>query len=234
MKKIHLTPYADQYTYFSARRVARECLYYIMERQEAIDASSIKLVNELCSTSILALGLMHGDEAERWLRAPEAYELTPDAYIMSFQETTNRIAQIHQVEVVTMEEHTASDDIVQFLINTKLSDTKSYPVNSDILCHLAKDMKVKSWEDIRQALMPHMKSKKLFIHFIARVNISPTKFQVVSMGYDKNQFIVGDPFDLIKMMEKPAKDLMKLERRSGLYSEQVRMSAVDLFTEDSR
>jgi|GEM_PF-3778909 len=229
--KIKLIPCSDPRTYFSPRRAIEETLYYLMERTDEITPTSRKQLLEICNAAILALGSSIQDGDERWIRNPLKGESTPDACIMSIElrdNNQNRVIKEHEVEIVTMEDH-SEDDVVEFLKRTKLNPKKSYPANSSILCRIDKNIVVDSWQDIHKKLMPYMGD--LQVHFLCRVEESPTTFQIIWMGQTEDLFLVGDKFELIESMKIDAKDLIQFQRRTGLNMAVSEIPHIPMFEE---
>jgi len=202
-----------------------------MHNNGLLDHDSLKSVNEMCNAALFALACIKQNNEEWWVRNPLSGEHTPDAYLMKFDpkdDGKNRVIKEYGLEIVTYEKH-SPENVVDFLIRTKLNSNKQYSENSAILCRIDKDIHIKDWREIHSKLIPHMGA--LNVHFICRTQISPTRFKAIWMGNNVSLFVEGADYILDEAIQYEALDVVTMERRTGVNVEPTGYTNLKLFTE---
>jgi len=211
--KVEVIANRDQWMFFSPRRAFNEATFMLEENRGILTNYSIKLLKEIQVTSVFTLGVNIADKEERWVRCPEKYEATPDAYVSYLKpepSSKNQVLVEHEIEVVTYN-MSAKEDIVTFLKRTKLNMKKKYSAGAMILCHIDAKTSVPPWPEIYNQLKPELNGLQLA--FLARVVKEFPGFVSVLMAEDG--FWVTPNFLLYEALDVQAKDIVRLKRATG-------------------
>lgn len=103
--------------------------------------------------AIMLMGIIKLQQQEYWMQITKDSEGTPD--IRTFRYVTKKgkanWQDIQEVEVVQYEKH-SFESITDFLKRTKLSQKKSYPETTTILCLADKTINLPSWKKLHEEL----------------------------------------------------------------------------------
>jgi len=117
-----------------------------------VSKNDFKKVEEMRKAAIMVLALHKNLDTHFFLQASR--DEFPDVYTLDYLETPEKPVQAfyQTVEVVNFEEHSHTNDIGQFILDTKLTNPKkSYDEKTVILCFINKPFKV-TFQEIHNRL----------------------------------------------------------------------------------
>lgn len=136
------------------------------EGKIAPDKKFYKKTCEAFVTAISLVGIIKMAGREYWMQIVDDKEQSPDIRTGSYQKKTqdNDFAW-QDVEVVTYDNN-SPESLVDFLLRTKLSDSKGYDNLTTILCHINKVAQIPSTEELNRQLLaknPKIKSPVIIL-----------------------------------------------------------------------
>jgi hypothetical protein len=106
--------------------------------QDQKNTSKYKKVIEAKMTAVMLMALMEVEKKQYWMQIVDDKEQSPDVRTINYEDVqSGKFDNMEQedVEVVGYEHH-STGNIVDFLLATKFSSSKSYDPQTHILCHL--------------------------------------------------------------------------------------------------
>ncbi len=101
-------------------------------------SKSARKAEELCITGTMLVGIQEVEQKQYWLKAVPDEQHSPDVRSIALIEREDERApdgQFQDVEVVTYE-HSSNEDLIEFLLRTKLSENKAYDEHTVILLYV--------------------------------------------------------------------------------------------------
>jgi hypothetical protein len=112
-----------------------------------------KKIQEAYISAISLIGMVEALKIDFWLQIVDDSEGSPDIKTICFSpKGASNEFTIQDVEIVIFGNH-SSDNIVQFLLDTKLSKRKGYDDLTNILCFVDKIAYLPSVQEIRSQLI---------------------------------------------------------------------------------
>lgn len=108
------------------------------------DKKEFKLAREMFAAAVALLGAYELDTSNKYFMQANFQNSSPD--VMSAKQTEQLFApillELNQIEIVTMNEYSDTNDVVEFLKRTKLSPKKSYSEDTLIVLIVNKKIQV--------------------------------------------------------------------------------------------
>jgi len=106
-----------------------------------------QLAREMFNSAIALLGAYELHHDNRYYLQPNLQNASPDIVAVKFTESVEGVVlEVSQLELVEMNDYSSTNDVVNFLLKTKLSSRKSYDSKTIILCVVNKEIPVNSLE----------------------------------------------------------------------------------------
>lgn len=161
------------------------------------DKREFKLAREMFDAAIALLGAYKLDSDNKYFMQANFQSNSPDVMAAKQTEQSNRRIQLdlNQIEIVTMNEYSKTDDILEFLKRTKLSSKKSYTEDTLLLLILNKKIQIN-----REKI-----AKKL-----SKINPKPTIYILGKMTGNNDNWAIFTPWPrLTKYIIYSLSDTMK-------------------------
>ncbi len=186
-----------------------------LERQGKLVPGS-KIYRKAAEGYIVAISLMGVMKIlgrEFWMQLVSDDEGSPDVRTGCYdKKIRDNDFSVQDVEVVTFDEHASEDNLIDFLMNTKLARKKSYDDQTTILCHVHRPTWVPPYAELQASLANKHLTTKAPVIVIGRSD--PTK-EIYKMAQIYPAVDLVTSFDLIEECHKhPKRHILRL-RRSG-------------------
>lgn len=159
-----------------------------------------KKLQEAYISAVSLIGMVSKLGLNFWLQMVDDKEGSPDIKTIcrNPKGVVNEFA-IHDVEVVIFNKHTPSDDLIEFLLKTKLSDNKAYDDLTNILCFIDRFVVFPSVFDIQQSLLAKDLKKKSPVMLLGKILKNEERYRLVHI-YPEISFDIT--FDLLEECRK--------------------------------
>lgn len=135
----------NKYPWFSPHLVIRAFRQLLKVRGQAVEkGQEFKLAREMFEAAIALLGSYELHSENKYFMQGNLQSASPDilAAKLTKQENKPVYLEVTQMELVKMEEHAGTNDLLEFLKNTKFSKKKSYDEKTLIVCVVNKKIQV--------------------------------------------------------------------------------------------
>jgi hypothetical protein len=177
---------------------------YEFKRLESIgiinpNIKAYKRIQEGYISAISLVGLVETLKTGFWLQIVDDKEGSPDVRtICRLPKGADNEFSIQDVEIVNFESH-SGDDIVDFLLKTKLSDKKGYDDLTNILCFIDKFVDLPPATELHKTLISKGLNKKSPVMLLGKIYKDQEKYRLLNIYLDLTFDIT---FDLEEGCEK--------------------------------
>jgi hypothetical protein len=162
-----------------------------------------KLAREMFDGAVALLGAYNLHPSNKYYMQPNLQSGSPDVVAVKQTETENNpiLLEITQLEIVTMNEFSDTDDVVEFLKKTKLSSKKSYSDKTLIVCVINKKIQVDRAQIAKGLEIIKPKST---IYVLGKFRESEDKWAIFSPHPRPTQFVVYSLSETMKKYQLPS------------------------------
>lgn len=193
-----------------------------------------RVAHEMFETAIALLGVYKLDESNKYFMQTNQQSKSPDVVAVKLIEENKLVTSgVSQVEVVTMEEHSPENNVVDFLLRTKFSNKKSYSQTTLILCTVNKKIQI-NLDEVRDRIKEINPKSALYI--LGKVPETEGKWVIYSPHPITTKPVTFDVAEVAKEYWLPdSLVLQKGAKKSIVYEktgEQVEITVEEFFKVD--
>ena len=168
------------------------------------DKHEFQLAREMFDSAAALLGVYELHNDNKYFLQPNLQSESPDVVAAKNIETVDAPVLLEKtnLELVRMEEHADSDDVVEFLRKTKLSSKKSYDNKTLIVCVISKKIQInirKIADDLRD-INPKPKST---IYILGKLQGDKDRWTILSPYPDHVPPVIYSLAETIKKYQLP-------------------------------
>ena len=212
--------------WYSPKTVVEKFQALGAEYGENILKPEFKKAEEMFIASVTLLGIYENNQEENWLQINQQ-SASPD--IMAAKQTVRSgeliRLEIMQMEITIMEEHFPNNDLVEFLLKTKLSPKKAYSETMLIVCLVNRDIEIKV-EEISEKLKSIAPKTAIFI--VGRQG-DPKHFVLFSPYPTLTKEISFDVIETAKKMKLTDKTRFKRGTSTTISYQNTHTEPVDIY-----
>lgn len=161
------------------------------------DKGEFKLAREMFDAAVALLGAYELDSSNKYFMQANAQSSSPDVMSAKQAEQLNEpiLLELNQIEIVTMNEYSDTDDVVEFLKRTKLSSKKSYSEKTLIVLVINKKIQI---------------NRREIADSLEKINPKPTIYILGKLAGDNDKWTIFSPWPLLtKFVIYSLSDTMK-------------------------
>jgi len=161
------------------------------------DKREFKLAREMFDAAVALLGSYELDSSNKYFMQANLQSNSPDVMSAKQTELLNApiLLELNQIEVVTMNEYSETDNVVEFLKKTKLSPKKSYSEKTLIVVVINKRIQI---------------DRKKIADELKKINPKPAIYILGKLARDNDQWTIFSPWPLLtKFVIYSLSDTMK-------------------------
>lgn len=209
--------------WFSPKRVL---LSYNKLQRELTDkqkkSKDFKKVLEAYDVAVTLIGLGKYSNREYWMQTIIDSEGTPDIRTCWFDSMNGQYLHfnIHDFEVVTLNDYSQSEDIVDFINRTKLNSKKRYTSYTSILCSVTTPKYIRPFKEVSDRFSKmDIPSNPIII--VGRLDSPKTEFRLCQVhpglgpqrDFDVKEEIINKPrrFEILLLNRDIKKDRPRIE-----------------------
>jgi hypothetical protein len=181
---------------------------------------------EMFDCSIALLGVHKMNPENTYHMQPNQQSTSPDVMAIKLTEVPNEpvLLEVGQIEHVSMNEFSSTDDIVEFLKTTKFSPTKSYDEKTFILCVVKKRLQLNRLVVTDGLRKLHPRST---VYVLGKIK-DDAKWVIFSPYPESTEPVFFDPGEVMKTYVLPEYVNLKLGIRQKVSFIKTRQGAIDL------
>jgi len=147
------------------------------------DKREFKIAREMFDAAVALLGAYEFSSDNKYFMQPNFQSDSPD--VMAAKQTEQIgapiLLEINQMEIVTMNEYSKTDDVVEFLKSTKLSHKKAYDEKTLIVCIINKKIQI---------------DRRKIVNDLKKISPKPTIYILGKIPGGNDQWAIFSPWPL--------------------------------------